>query len=71
MNVHEAERVIVISEPHGHPELIGNALGHADFNSAVDGLICAGELVDGNWARTCQEFARCCGCDYGGRCESA
>ena len=48
MNIHDAERVIVVSDPHGHPELIQNALDHAGFDAARDGLICAGDLVDGD-----------------------
>ncbi len=48
MNIHEAQRVIVVSDPHGHPELIRNALAHAGFDPARDGLICAGDLVDGD-----------------------
>ena len=48
MNIQEAERVIVVSDPHGHPELIQNALDDAGFDVARDGLICAGDLVDGD-----------------------
>jgi hypothetical protein len=48
VNIHEAKRVIVVSDPHGHPELIQNALDDAGFDVARDGLICAGDLVDGD-----------------------
>jgi Calcineurin-like phosphoesterase len=48
VNIHEAGRVIVVSDPHGHPELIQNALDDAGFDVARDGLICAGDLVDGD-----------------------
>lgn len=48
MNIHEAKRVIVVSDPHGHPGLIQNALDDAAFDVARDGLICAGDLVDGD-----------------------
>jgi hypothetical protein len=48
VNTHEAERVIVASDPHGHPELIRNALDHPGFDSRRDGLVCAGDLVDGD-----------------------
>ena len=47
MNTHEAERVIVVSDAHGHVELIENALGHAGFDATRDGLIYAGDLPDG------------------------
>ena len=48
MNIHDAERVLVVSDPHGHPKLIRNALDHAGFDAVRDGLICAGDLVDGD-----------------------
>ena len=51
MNIHDAERVIVVSDAHGHVELIENALGHAGFDAAWDGLIYAGDLVDGDATR--------------------
>ena len=47
MNVYEAQRVIVISDAHGHVHLVENALDDAGFDAARDGLIYAGDLVDG------------------------
>ena len=47
MNIHDARRVIVVSDAHGHVDLIENALDHAAFDPASDGLVYAGDLVDG------------------------
>ena len=47
MNLHDARRVIVVSDAHGHVDLIENALAHAAFDPAHDGLVYAGDLVDG------------------------
>ena len=47
MNIHKARRVIVVSDAHGHVDLIENALAHAAFDAAHDGLVYAGDLVDG------------------------
>ncbi len=40
-------RTIVVSDAHGHVELIDNALADARFDSAHDFLVYAGDLVDG------------------------
>ena len=47
MNIHDARRVVVVSDAHGHVDLIENALSHAAFDSVRDGLVYAGDLVDG------------------------
>ena len=47
MNIHQAQRVIVISDAHGHVDLIEHALEHAAFDPSCDGLVFAGDLVDG------------------------
>ena len=57
MNIHEAKRVIVISDAHGHLDLIENALADAGFDPERDGLIYAGDLVDGG---TTPEQSRAC-----------
>ncbi len=39
-------RTFVISDAHGHPELIHNALEHGGFEPARDALVYAGDLLD-------------------------
>lgn len=39
-------RTIVLSDCHGRPELITNALSHAKYDREVDRLIFAGDIVD-------------------------
>jgi hypothetical protein len=40
-----APRTIVISDAHGYPELIGNALVHSGFRAGEDVLVYAGDFV--------------------------
>ena len=40
-------RTIVVSDAHGHVELIQNALDNADFGAGEDFLVYAGDVVDG------------------------
>jgi hypothetical protein len=40
-------RTIVVSDVHGYPELIENALAHAGFRKGEDRLIFAGDFLDG------------------------
>lgn len=47
VNVQQATRVVVLSDAHGHKGLIERALEHAGFDSARDGLVYAGDVVDG------------------------
>jgi hypothetical protein len=47
-------RAIVISDAHGQPHLITNALEHADYNQKKDRLIFAGDFVDiGSFPQKC------------------
>jgi predicted phosphodiesterase len=39
-------RTIVLSDAHGYPELIRNALAHSGFVAGVDRLVYAGDFVD-------------------------
>lgn len=39
-------RTLVISDAHGHPELIENVLAHAGFRPGMDDLIYAGDFLD-------------------------
>jgi len=39
-------RAIVLADCHGHPELLLNALKHAQYDMAVDRLIFAGDFLD-------------------------
>lgn len=68
VGIHEAKRVIVISDAHGHPELVQNALSDAGFDAARDGLVYAGDLVDGNLgpheARECIELLKEMGAQF-------
>ncbi len=40
------KRTLVVSDAHGYPELIENALEHGGFRPGVDELIYAGDFVD-------------------------
>ena len=42
----DGRRTFVISDVHGYPELIENALDHGAFRDGVDDLIFAGDFVD-------------------------
>jgi hypothetical protein len=51
-------RTIVISDPHGHPEIMQRALDHAEYRCGRDRLIVAGDLVDaGRGGFACIELA--------------
>ncbi|MCE5254863.1 MAG: metallophosphoesterase [Actinomycetia bacterium] len=39
-------RTFVVSDAHGYPELIHNALDHGDFQPGEDGFVYAGDLLD-------------------------
>ena len=39
-------RTFVISDAHGYPELIRNALEHGHFQAGQDGFVYAGDLFD-------------------------
>ncbi|MCJ7796488.1 MAG: metallophosphoesterase [Thermoleophilia bacterium] len=50
-------RTFVISDAHGYPELIENALEHADFRPGADDFVYAGDFVDrGADARGCLDL---------------
>jgi hypothetical protein len=54
MELERTRRTIVLSDVHGYPELIENALGAAEFRQGADELIFAGDFVDrGGHAREC------------------
>jgi hypothetical protein len=54
MELERIRRTIVLSDVHGYPELIENALGAAEFRQGADELIFAGDFVDrGGRAREC------------------
>ena len=58
----KGRRTIVVSDAHGHVELIQNALDHACFNPGEDFLVYGGDVVDGgagpSGARRCLELLR-------------
>ena len=50
-------RTFVISDAHGYPEIIENALEHGDFRPGIDGFVYAGDFVDrGPDARGCLDL---------------
>jgi hypothetical protein len=50
-------RTIVVSDAHGYPAVIANALEHAGFRLGVDGFVYAGDFVDrGPDERGCLEL---------------
>jgi len=55
-------RTIVLSDAHGYPELIENALAHSGFRSCVDALVYAGDFVHrGPAAAACVALVEGCG----------
>jgi hypothetical protein len=46
LDVERPERTFVVSDSHGHPEVIAAALEHGCFLPGVDALVFAGDLVD-------------------------
>jgi hypothetical protein len=57
-----APRIIVISDAHGYPELISNALQHSGFRAGEDVLIYAGDFVHrGPAAAECVAIVEGCG----------
>lgn len=58
----ESFRTIVISDAHGYPELIRNALSHSGFKVGEDALVYAGDLVHrGPAAAECATLVEDCG----------
>jgi len=43
---HSKGRTIVLSDAHGFPELVSNALAHCAFSPASDALVFAGDFID-------------------------
>lgn len=57
-----APRTIVISDAHGYPELIRNALAHSGFQTGKDALVYAGDFVHrGPAAAECVALVEGCG----------
>lgn len=53
-------RTFVISDAHGYPELIQNALDHGGFRPGEDGFVYAGDLVDrGPDVEGCIDLVEC------------
>ena len=58
----DAPRTLVISDAHGYPELIRNALRHGGFRAGEDALVYAGDFVHrGPAAGECVEIVEACG----------
>ena len=55
-------RTIVLSDAHGYPELIRNALAHSGFRAGEDALVYAGDFVHrGPAAAECVSLVEGCG----------
>lgn len=54
------KRTFVVSDAHGYPGLIQNALDHGGFRAGVDGFVYAGDLLDrGPDPAGCLELVEC------------
>ena len=57
-------RTIVISDAHGYPQLVRNALEHAQYEAGVDRLVFAGDFADrGPDGRACLELIEASGAE--------
>jgi hypothetical protein len=60
----KARRTIVISDAHGYPQLVRNALEHARYEAGVDRLVFAGDFADrGPDGRECLELIETSGAE--------